>query len=514
MTTQLNRRTFLTAGSAAAAATLIPASVSAKCTDPMPDKWDETVDVLVIGSGFAGLACAIEARKAGASVLVLEKMRAYGGNSTINGGIMSVPGNAAQKKLGIKDSPELLAEDMIREGLGYNYPDKVLTMAKQAMATYEWTVNELHVEWIPDRVGAEGGHSVPRHLFTVNGSGSEIVKKEYDYCKKLGVEVRLRTYVEEIIRDGDGRVKGLKVREGYRFPDAKSGKVKFIRARKGVALCYGGFGADVKFRMKFDPKLTDKFDTTNQPGATSEMWREASRIGCNVIQEDWIQCGPWNSPEEKGMGIALYFAQGAAATQGVWVDCATGKRFINELANRKVRADAVINNSNKGHMSIAIADAPTIERTIAKTRPGIFEKQLERGVVHKFDTLEALASEYKIPLEALKKTIVDYNAALAAGKGDEMGRYFAPGAKPMGTAPFYCSILSPKVHHCMGGVETNNKGQVIDIKTDNPIAGLYAAGEATGGVHGAVRLGSCATLDCLVNGRIIGKEIAKEKPWC
>lgn len=165
-------------------------------------------------------------------------------------------------------------------------------------------------------------------------------------------------------------------------------------------------------------------------------------------------------------------------------------------------------------MSIAIADAPTIERTIAKTRPGIFEKQLERGVVHKFDTLEALASEYKIPLEALKKTIADDNAALAAGKGDEMGRYFAPGAKPMDTAPFYCSILSPKVHHCMGGVETNNKGQVIDIKTDNPIAGLYAAGEATGGVHGAVRLGSCATLDCLVNGRIIGKEIAKEKPWC
>ena len=85
---------------------------------------------------FSVLDRAVEEKfVAGASVLVLEKMRAYGGNSTINGGIMSVPGNAAQKKLGIKDSPELLAEDMIREGLGYNYPDKVLTMAKQAMAT-------------------------------------------------------------------------------------------------------------------------------------------------------------------------------------------------------------------------------------------------------------------------------------------------------------------------------------------------------------------------------------------
>ncbi len=98
---------------------------------------------------YIGLACAIEARKAGASVLVLEIMlRAYGGNSTINGGIMSVPGNAAQKKLGIKDSPELLAEDMIREGLGYNYPDKVLTMAKQAMVKWYGIFGLLSVQKI------------------------------------------------------------------------------------------------------------------------------------------------------------------------------------------------------------------------------------------------------------------------------------------------------------------------------------------------------------------------------
>ena len=512
--TGLNRRSFLIAGSAAAAGTVLPAAASAKCTDPMPAKWDETVDVLVIGSGFAGLACAIEARKAGASVLVLEKMPTFGGNSIINGGIMSVPGNAAQKKLGIKDSPELLAEDMIREGLGYNYPDKVKAMAKEAYPTWEWTVKELGVEWIKDRVGAEGGHSVPRHLYTINGSGSEIVRKEHAYAKKLGAEIRLRTIVEEIVRDGDGRVKGLKVREGYRLPKADSGKVKYIRARKGVALCYGGFGADVNYRMKFDPKLTAKFDTTNQPGATSEMWREASRIGCNIIQADWIQCGPWTSPEEKGMGIALYFAQGAAASQGMWVDCSTGKRFVNELANRKVRADAVITNNNKGHTCIAIADQTAVDNTIVKSRPGILDKMLERKCVHVYKTLDELIAAYKIPAEALKKSIADYNAALKKGSGDETGRYFAPGAKPIGKGPWYCSILSPKVHHCMGGVETNNIGQVIDVKSDKPIPGLYAAGEATGGVHGAVRLGSCATLDCLVNGRIIGQALAKEKPWC
>lgn len=511
--TTINRRSFILGAGAAGATFALPAR--AACTDPMPAKWDETVDVLVVGSGFAGLACAIEAKLAGCeSVLVLEKMTSLGGNSTINGGIMAVPGNEAQKERGIKDSAELLAEDIIREGQGYSYPEKVLSMTRQAYATYEWTVKELGVEWLKGRLGAEGGHSVPRHLFTVNGLGSEIVNKEIARARALGAEIRARTYVERIIRDGDGRVKGLQVREGYRFPKADSGKVKFIRARKGVALCHGGFGADVKYRMKFDPKLTDKFDTTNQPGATSELWREASRIGCNLIQQDWIQCGPWNSPEEKGMGIALYFANGAAGSRGLWIDCSTGRRFVNELANRKVRADAVIVNNNKGHTCIAFADQQAVDDTIVKDRPGILEKMLERKCVHKFDTIEAMAAEYKIPLEAFKKSIDDYNAALAAGKGDETGRYFAPNAHPIGKAPFYCSLLSPKVHHCMGGIETNSKGQAIDVSTDEPIPGLYAAGESTGGVHGAVRLGSCGTLDCLVNGRIIGQQLAKETPWC
>lgn len=280
-----------------------------------------------------------------------------------------------------------------------------------------------------------------------------------------------------------------------------------------MVLCYGGFGADVKYRMKFDPKLTEKFETTNQPGATSELWRESARIGANLTQQDWIQCGPWNSPEEKGMGIALYFANGAAGSQGIWVDAHDGKRFVNELANRKVRADAVIARNTLGHTCLAISDQTAVDNTVAKTRPGILAKMLERKCVHKFDTLEDLAKQYNVPLDNLKKSIADYNAALAKGSGDEMGRYFAPKAQPMGTGPWYCSLLSPKVHHTMGGLETNEKAQVIDVVTDKPIPGLYAAGEATGGVHGAVRLGSCATLDCLVNGRIAGTEVAKEKPW-
>lgn len=519
---RMTRRHLLTTGAAATATTLLTNVAEAKPYDPMPQQWDETVDVLVVGSGFAGLAAACQAAEDGAKVLVVEKMRTPGGNSIINGGIVGIPGTPMQKKMGITDSPALLAEDIIREGGGLNNPEKVKLMAERAYDTWQWTVEKLGVEYIEERVSAEGGHSVPRCAVIKNGSGSGIVMKQLDYAKKLGVEVRLRTYVDEIIRDADGRVKGLKVYPNYSFPKAPTGKPRYIRARRAVVLCHGGFGADVNYRMKFDPKLTARFDTTNQPGATSELWRESSRIGCNLIQSDWIQCGPWTSPEEKGMGIALFFAQATAACLGVWVNCTTGKRFINELANRKVRADAIIDAGNKDQRCIALAPQWAVDMTIKVTRPGLLEKMLERNVVHKFDTLEAVAQTYHIPLATLRQTLKDYNEDLANAKPDatgkaldRVGRYFYPKARPLNEAegPWYVSIMSPKVHHTMGGIETGLDGHAIDVKTDKPIPGLFAAGESTGGVHGAVRLGSCATLDCLVNGRIAGAAAAKETPW-
>ena len=205
------------------------------------------------------------------------------------------------------------------------------------------------------------------------------------------------------------------------------------------------------------------------------------------------------------MGIALYFAQSAAAMFGIWVNCATGKRFVDELANRKVRADAVINAANKGQLCIAVANKEGIEM-IQQIHHNILAKQLERGVVYEFPTLKAMAEKFHIPEAALQKTVDEYNAGLKAGK-DPLNRYINKDCKPMVNGPWYCSKLSPKVHHCMGGILTDMKGRALDCTNDKPIPGLFAAGEATGGVHGAVRLGSCAVLDCLVNGRICGMEV-------
>ena len=87
-----------------------------------------------------------------------------------------------------------------------------------------------------------------------------------------------------------------------------------------------------------------------------------------------------------------------------------------------------------------------------------------------------------------------------------------PDSKPTAAPPFYAARLWPRVHHTMGGLVINKDAQVIgfDMK---PVKGMYAAGEVTGGVHGAVRLGSVAMADCVVFGRIAGRNAAKEKAW-
>jgi len=515
----LSRRGFLgTTGAAilgGAVLTQMPlnAAPGQKTTDldALPRKWDETFDVVVVGSGFAALAAAIEAKKAGSSVAVLEKMRTAGGNSIINGGIFAVAGSPLQAKMGIKDSPELMAEDMIKAGLGLNHPELVKLICEKSVEAFDWTVNELGMKFQGDEIVQEGGHTVQRSIKLPNSSGAGLVLPELAKLKSLGVEPRTQTLVTKIYRDKDGRVKGVQVREGYAFPKADSGKVKNIKARKALVLAHGGFSQDVPYRMIQDPKLTAKFESTNQPGATSELWREASRVGCNLFQADWIQVGPWASPDEKGFGLAPHFAQEAAAMYGLWFNVKTGKRFIDELANRKVRADAIMMLMNKGENCIAFADSYGVSR-LSK---GILDKLIERGVVKKFDTLEAVAAAYGMPFAAFQETIEKYNKNMREGVRDDIKNSVTlpKTVKAIETAPYYVSRLLPKVHHCMGGIYTNTEAQAMDVSTDKAIEGLYAAGEATGGVHGAVRLGSCAVIDCLVMGRAAGSNAAKAKAW-
>lgn len=505
----VTRRGFLLTGGAIAAAGVAADSLTMKSSRaegaPTPGNWQETFDVVVVGSGFAGLAAAHEAKKAGASVAVLEKMRVSGGNSIVAGGIVSVVGSPLQAQQAIVDSPELLLKDMLAAGLNLNHVELAKLVADQSLDTYNWTIGELGVRY-RDTLTQEGGHSVPRMYSTHNQSGSGIVSQQLLKLREMGVTPRTRAFLTRIYRDADGRVQGVQIREGYSFPDANSGKPTNIRARKAVVLATGGFGADTAFRTIEDPRLTAVIESTNQPGATAEALREALRVGCTPVQLSWIQLGPWGSPDERGFGLTPLFIVFVGAPFGLWVDTVTGKRFVNELAGRKDRVEAMFRVGNK---CIAFTDAHGYAIGLERL-PDHGPRLLEREVLKAYNSLEDMAAAYGIPAGPLVQTVETWNKSVQAGKDAEWGRPLQKDQRPLGPGPWYAVRITPKVHHTMGGIRMNARAQALDVMTDKPIPGLYCAGEVAGGVHGADRLGSLAILDCLVFGRIAGKNAAAE----
>lgn len=206
MTITTNRRKFLGAAAAGMLTGTAALTAEAVCKDPMPAKFDEMHDVLVVGSGFAGLSAALSAKLAGADVLVVEKMAFIGGNSSLSGGMIAVPNSSVQHDQGIVDKPEALEADMTRIGQGLGDPEHIRFLCEDASDTFEWARKEMGVKWQTNLTG-KGGHSALRCMITEEGTGQGIIKPAVERLKKLGVEIRRRTILDTIVRDADGRVK-------------------------------------------------------------------------------------------------------------------------------------------------------------------------------------------------------------------------------------------------------------------------------------------------------------------
>lgn len=463
---------------------------------------DEEFDVIVVGSGFAGLTAAIEARNAGASVVILEKMNAVGGNSVISDGGIAAAGTSLQAEHGIPDTPDIMYADMLKAGLGINYPELVRIVVDQAAEAFEWSRQYLGVEYL-DRVDIFGGHSVPRCYTAKNVSGASIIKRMVEKLKQLGIEVRLQTCMKGFVQDCDGRVCGVKVRRGYPGQVFEPGEDILIKARRGVILAAGGFSSDILFRTAQDPRLTGIIESTNKPFATAETLIAALKIGAAPVQLSRIQLGPWASPDEKGYGVGPRFSEYIVFQYGIIVDPATGNRFINELADRRSLADQIL---AVGHPCIGLAE----EAAVAASGWDI-GKCLQKGVVHSFNSLEDFAAFYEIPDEQLAGTVERFNNGVKAGSDPDFNKPLLESAGPIQCPPYYGIRLWPKVHYTMGGLRIDTNGSVIDLE-GQPIKGLFAAGEITGGIHGASRLGSCSITECLVFGRITGRQAASQEP--
>ena len=486
-------------------------------------------DVVVIGAGGAGMTAAMTAADAGQKVVILESQAMVGGNSARATGGMNAAktvyqdenefdqaagvektlATAAEKyadnetitalaktvseqwaayqanPTGYFDSVELMELDTMVGGKGINDPELVKTLCEGTADAIDWLDENgitLH------NVSSFGGASVKRIHRPVNEEGKVVSVGAYmipllqENCEKRGIDIVLNTTVDTILTDANGAAVGVSGTD-------KDGNTVVVNA-KSVILATGGFGANLDMVTQYKPELAG-FMTTNAAGAQGQGIEMATAIGAGTVDMDQIQIHPTVEAN-----TAALITEGLRGDGAILVN-ANGERFIDEVGTRDVVSAAEI--AQPGSYSWLIVDQAMADAS------SVIQGYIKKGYTKTGATYEELAKELDVDPAAFANTMETWNSYVEAKNDPDFGR--TSFANPLNNGPYYAIKVTAGVHHTMGGVTINSATEVL--KEDGiVIPGLFAAGEVTGGVHGANRLGGTAVADFVVFGRIAGESAA------
>ena len=488
---------------------------------------DSTVDadVVVVGAGGAGMTAAITAAAEGKSVVILESQSMVGGNSvratggmnagkTVyqdenefgeSAGVEKTLKTAAEKyadnetitalaktvseqwaayqanPTGYFDSVELMELDTMIGGKGINDPELVETLCANSADAIDWLDEHgitLH------NVSSFGGASVKRIHRPVNAEGKTVSVGSYmipllqENCEKAGVKMMLDTTATEILTDANGAAVGVKA-------TGASGETVTVNA-KAVVLATGGFGANLDMVVKYKPELKG-FMTTNAPGIQGQGIEMAQAIGAATVDMDQIQIHPTVEAN-----TAALITEGLRGDGAILIN-EEGKRFIDEVGTRDVVSAAEI--AQTGSYSWLVVDQAMVDAS------SVIQGYIKKGYTVTGATYEELGKAMGVDAAAFAETMEKWNGYVEVKNDPDFGR--TSFANPLNTAPYYAVKVTAGVHHTMGGLKINANTEVLNEKGE-VIPGLFAAGEVTGGVHGANRLGGNAVADFTVFGRIAG----------
>ena len=488
-------------------------------------------DVVVIGAGGAGMISAITAADLGKSVVILESQAMVGGNSIRATGGMNAAdtkwqnensfeeGAGVEKTLataaekysdndtitalaekvkeqyaayqanpeGYFDSVELMELDTMVGGKGKNDPSLVKVLAEQSAPAIDYLEKlgmTIH------NVGSFGGASVKRIHRPVDENGKVIAVGSYmipileeNLNKRDKITLLTSVTAEEITKSEDGKISGVKAK-------GSSGNSVEVKAPV-VIVATGGFAANMEMVEKYQPGLKG-YMSTNAPGALGQGITMAEAIGADTVDMDQIQIHPTVTTND-----AHLITEGLRGDGAILVN-QEGLRFTDEVGTRDAVSKAEIEQTNS--QVYLVIDNKMVEKS------AVIQGYIKSGYTVSGEDAKSLAKAMGVPEEAFEKTLSEWNESVAKKEDAAFGR--TSFAAPLDTAPFYAIKVTPGVHHTMGGLRINGVTEVLD-KTGNAIPGLFAAGEVTGGVHGANRLGGNAVADFSVFGKIAGESAAK-----
>ena len=532
--TQTSKAIIEAATAALKQAGLEPSDLVSKNTSTTKAKdIEETVDVVIVGAGGAGMTAAITASKAGSKVVIIESQPIVGGNTVRStgglnaaktpyqdknefkeaAGVEKTLATAAEKfadnatitalaatvksqwdayqanPQGYFDSVELMELDTMIGGKGKNNPELVKALAENSADAIEWLAS-IGAE--VKNVGAFGGASVKRIHRPVNADGKVTAVGAYivpileKNLQDRNVQFLFDTTANEIIMK-DGKAVGIK-------GTGKDGHKVTINA-KSVVIATGGFGANAEMVEKYKPELKG-FATTNAEGAQGQGIDMATAAGAATVDMDQIQIHPTVHIDEDGN--AHLITEGVRGDGAILVN-KEGKRFFDEVQTRdKVSAAEIQQTDGEAWL---ILDQKMVDGA------AVYQGYVNSGYAKTGKTIEELAKNINVDPATLAETMKNW-AEIYANKVDpEFGRTSFSAENALDQAPYYAILVKPGIHHTMGGLKINTNTEVLNEKGE-VISGLFAAGEVTGGIHGANRLGGTAVTDIIVFGQIAGENAA------
>lgn len=494
-------------------------------------------DVIIIGGGGAGLAAAVSAHENGATVIVLEKMPRLGGNTILSGAAYNAADPERQKGLEMTDFERETVEAIIAEE-----QEDPLVQEWQATLAEEWaTYNEagetylfdspsLHklqtynggdkkgkpelisvladnafeaVGWLEDK-----DMGFTDRIFTVLGGlwnrahkpekplGTGYIEAFSTYIDENSEEmtVYLETNASDLIIE-DGRVVGV-VAEN-------DGQTYEFMAANGVIIATGGFAVNAEMREEYNTKWPslEELKSTNHAGATGDGIEIALQAEAALFGMEDIQLLPMGDPETGSLSGNI--EQGVQ--NRIFVNY-EGERFVDEGERRDVMTQALMEQTDGAMWVIVDKHSYPTGDTLNNFDESI-DELVAADRAFEADTLEELAELIQVDPETFIATVETFNQAVAGESEDPFGRTLFQ--DPLNEAPFYAALRVPTVHHTMGGIMINTQAEVLN-DAGEVIPGLYAAGEVTGAIHGANRLGGNALADIIVFGRIAGQKAAAE----
>uniref|UniRef100_A0A7S4UZS1 fumarate reductase (NADH) n=1 Tax=Paramoeba aestuarina TaxID=180227 RepID=A0A7S4UZS1_9EUKA len=464
--------------------------------------------VIVVGGGLAGASAAIEAHSEGSRVIILEKEKDLGGNSAkASSGINGV-GSVAQKEKGVEDDVKKFVGDVVESGHGLADEQLVQILAEQSASAIQFlTSHGVNL----DVLAQLGGHSSPRtHRPSppkdkppVN-VGFAIMRALKEYIADLPEEeatVIKHAHVTQLLTDdknGKKRVKGVV----YKNQEGNDVEVK----GDAVILTTGGYSFNTKMLEKFAPHVAH-LSTTNGDFALGEGIDLAAPLSPSLRLMDQVQVHPTCFVDVNDLNSRRRFlAPEALRGSGGILLNHKGERFANELGLRDYVTKQIFQQQQEEEGPATAFLLLSEEAVEIFQRPNLKFYKFKKLVREFEGGVREFAEEFNLPVERVIESIVKYQKQKEEGQ-DEFGKKTFPASFNV-DSPVHAMVITPCIHYTMGGLQISKNGEVLDSSLE-PIKGLFAAGEVTGGVHGANRLAGNSLLECTVFGRLAGENASK-----